>query len=170
MRCVAIPKAHLEYDNIMYSSVRAFIGTALMRCFGLETISGHTFAPSLLREVGIVVDFGTNRGEFAERFLARHSCRYYAVEADPSLARGTAARLGITVERLAIAGVDGEVEFHISSNPESSSIYSTIASPTTGERVRVASLTYDSWIQRHGIRAISLLKVDIEDAELDLLE
>lgn len=117
-----------------------------------------------------MIDFGINKGDFATRFLSDYPCRCFAVEANPSLARSTAERLGIPVEHLAITGKAGEVDIHIGSNCESSSIPANLAKPLTGERVRVASLTYASWVKRHRIDSISLLKVDIEGAELDLLE
>jgi FkbM family methyltransferase len=151
--------------------LRNDVGRYAKRCFGLATLNGHTFMPALIGRGALVVDLGCNRGDFAEPFLTRFPCRYYALDANPALVDVAAARLGVAVEHMAVSNLDGEAEFYLSGNPEASSLYSAIAALKKGDGVlRVPAMTYGSWSRRHNIGSVSLLKVDIEGAELDLFE
>ena len=152
-------------------SLRGTIGRYVKACFALETFSGHTLSPSLHDAGRIVVDLGCNKGDFAAQVLGRIDCRYHALDANPAMVEAATKRLGIPVEHMAVSGTDGEIRFHLSGNPEASSLYSSIAGDEDGANViRVPSTSLRAWVIRNGIESVSVIKVDVEGAELDVIE
>ena len=150
-------------------SLRGAVGRYVKACFALETFSGHTFSAALHDPGGIVIDLGCNQGDFAAMVLGRFDCRYHALEANPAMVALATKRLGIPVEHLAVTGSEGEIDFLLSGNPEASSIFSSIAGGGLGS-IRVPSTTLKAWAIDNGIESVSVLKVDIEGAELDVID
>jgi FkbM family methyltransferase len=154
----------------MRNEIRQAAGTLIKRVCGLRTIHGHTFVPGLLSTDSVVVDFGCNCGEFAFEFRQSYRCEYRAADANPAMVEAAEKRLGIKVEHVAVGDNDGEVEFLLSSNPEASSIFPAIAGTDVQGQIRVPMLSYTSWALKHGIDRVALLKLDVEGAELGLIE
>ncbi len=123
-------------------------------------------------DVHTVVDAGANIGVASVYFCMRYpGARLYAVEPDANvcvvLKRNLAAFPGASAHQCALSDIDGTIEFHV--HP-SSSIASSLLSRAPGEMiVPVQSRTLDTFMREEGIRAIDLLKFDIEGAEYRLL-
>jgi FkbM family methyltransferase len=145
-------------------------GSALKGMLGLATIRGHTFAPVLLGENDVILDVRCNRGEFSAALEQIDKYRVYAIEANPDLARLAASRLVSPVSNVAITAYDGAVDFYRSTNPEASSIFPAIAGPGIESRITVRSVSLDSWLKENKLAKIGVLKLDIEGAELDVLD
>jgi|LakMenE18May11ns_1017448.scaffolds.fasta_scaffold9803658_1 FkbM family methyltransferase len=150
-------------------SFRAAVGRVVKNCVGLETFNGHTITPVLLDRNAIVVDLGCNKGDFAAMMLGRFDCSLLAIEANPAMVALATKRLGIPVENMAVAGSDGEIDFYLSGNPEASSVVPSIAGGGQSS-IRVPSTTLEAWATCRGIASVSVLKVDIEGAELDVID
>lgn len=144
---------------------------------GLGNLSGLG-----LESARTIVDLGSNVG-LATTYLsawapvAKFYCAEPAVECN-KVARENVRRNGITatVEEVAIAGTDGEVEFFPNGWSASGTIVESIsdARSRNTERFesvlampsrRVVALTVGSFLDRHGIAAVDLIKFDIEGAE-----
>ena len=133
----------------------------------VHDICGHHVWTGGLGEGSLVVDIGANRGEFSREIHERTGCRCLAAEPNPALALVPGARQ-VTLDRVAIAGRDGPVTLHLSKNDEASSILRTEGGP--GDSIEVPGLRLSSFLARHHVRRVDLLKLDAEGAEIQILE
>ena len=138
----------------------------LGRLARLEHVKTHTFYAGSLSPRSVVVDLGANVGAFVEEVNHRFDSRCLAVEALPELCETIARRPSLEVFNVAIADADGPVTMHLSDNRECNSVDLSIAS-AFGYRgtVTCEGLTLQHFLDRQGLAAIDLLKVDIEGAE-----
>ena len=132
--------------------------------------------------IGSVIDVGANHGQFA--LLARHlwpDAKIVGFEPIPAAAtRFKALFAGDTLVRLiplALGNAGGEADFHLSRRADSSSLLAitgrqTAMFPGTEEtatiRVRIARL--DSCLFAAELPGPVLLKIDVQGAELGVLE
>lgn len=138
------------------------------RCL-TDQVRGHTFLPNFLSRTGKVIDLGMNKGDFATAMRDRYGCVVAGLEANPSLAKATSGLSGIVCKNAAISGTDGFVEFFV--NEENSEASKIISSPSRSvETMTVPSVSLSSFFREIGTEEVDLLKVDIEGAELDLIE
>jgi FkbM family methyltransferase len=145
-------------------------GTAVKNLVGLVTVRGHTFAAILLASNDVIIDVGCNCGDFSRAMEQAGKYRIYAIEANPDLARLAASRLASPVANVAITNHEGDVDFYRSSNPEASSVFPSIAGSGIESRITVRSIPFHVWLKQNNVGAIGLLKLDIEGAELDVLD
>ena len=121
-----------------------------------------------------VLDLGANIGLASAWFRARYpDARVIAVEPDPEtfakLERNLGGEDGVTLVQGAVAGESGEVELF---RPAGYSIASSLGSAAEpgAETARVRAWSLDDLCREHGIDELDLLKIDVEGAELDVLE
>lgn len=131
-------------------------------------------------EGGVAIDLGANLGQHT-RAMAKHAAKVYAFEPDP----WTAGRLREALADLdnveiieAAAGItDGTVKLYrtagFGADPETQSQSSSIVAEKrnidTGHAVEVAVIDFPAFLQ--GLdRDIAVIKMDIEGAEVPLLE
>jgi FkbM family methyltransferase len=136
------------------------------RLLQMLTVREHTFMPAPLSGSSIVVDLGAHKGEFSREIVARFGCRCIAVEANPTLIPQVKAVAGVEVVWGAISGEDGELELHLSNNPEASTVLGDRCTVPSGERVKVPALRLERLLREKGVTRVDLLKVDIEGAEI----
>jgi FkbM family methyltransferase len=135
----------------------------------------------------LFIDIGAHRGETIQMLRgAFPQCTVLAVEANPSLARDlqVAHHAGVHVLNCAVAAIDGEADFYVNEQTQTSSLYpinlasrdSIAMSKGTPHRlgsintpVRVQTRTLDSIVSNHGIETIDLLKIDVQGAEVEVL-
>lgn len=138
---------------------------------------------SMLQPSDIVIDCGANLGEIAGP-LAETGAHVHAFEPDPYNFAKLAERLGhlpnVTLHQSAVGTCAGSVRLmraaNWDDNPDLASVKSTIISGgrniADAEGIDVALIDFPAFLQglvaQHG--QIALLKMDIEGAELDLLE
>jgi FkbM family methyltransferase len=137
------------------------------------TVRGHTFIAKPIHSDSVVLDFGANRGEFSKIMKARYGCTPKMVEANPDLFADLKSS-GEPVLHCAVAQCEGTLSFNISNNDEASSMLNLPASSELGathdRSVTVDALSVSAIIARLGLSHVDLLKMDIEGAEVAVLE
>lgn len=129
----------------------------------------HHYLSSWLNEDSIVVDLGANRGLFSADLADRFGCQCFSVEAVPYLFAAIPDHSKIKKFNFAIASKEGTLEFALSSQPESGSLYELPTAMHEGT-ISVEAKTLSQFLKENSIKSVDLLKVDIEGAEIDLLE
>jgi 2-O-methyltransferase len=156
--------------------------------FALSTL------PSLLgRNDPVILEIGCNDGGHTRDFLKLFSdATIYAFEPDPRARARFAGAVQDPRVRLfdvAISDTDGEIDFHMSSGapsaevaaqlPEGWDLSGSIRKPTGhldalpwcrfDQRIRVTTLTLDTWCKNEGVEAIDFIWADVQGAEGDLI-
>lgn len=138
---------------------------------GLRQERAHHFYPGTLRPESLVVDLGVHRGEFSRFITSTYGCAVLGLEANPDLFATLPALPRTRFLNLAINRDNSPVVFHISDNPEASSVIASVAQVSGDTRpVSVQGVTLDQLWQDHHLAMVALLKVDIESAEFEMLE
>jgi FkbM family methyltransferase len=155
----------------MYVDLRSSIGRGL---FATGTFDSEAIAPALaaLAPGATYIDIGANVGFYA--ILARQtvgaSGTVHCFEMDPRplrMLRKTVARFGYTnieINHAAVSNKNGEVFFA----PAADHGHSRIV-PGGGTRA-VRSVTLDAWAAARRIARVDVIKIDVEGAEMLVLE
>lgn len=155
MKNISLPKLALNYLERMC-------------CF--TSYRGHSFWDIPINNNSVVVDLGANRCDFSSEIKKKFHCSVFPVE--PNFHLEPNDRLLIkNVDRVVITDCESEFDFTISENPEASSLYSDIANLFgTSKIIKVKGMSFNQYLEFKDIKdSISLLKVDIEGGEIDLL-
>jgi FkbM family methyltransferase len=133
-------------------------------------VAGHTFLPSLIGPTSVVLDIGANQGQFTRTIVRDFGCRVHAIEPNPHLCAGlqSLAIPSVTVHGVALSDPGGPRQFVVMNNSEASHFSS--ANGSSEETVQVEAVTLEELISRVPDASIDLIKMDIEGAELDVLE
>lgn len=141
----------------------------------IERVSGHTIELEGFSPEMTVVDLGAHRGGFS--CLLRNRIgggTFHLVEANPELQTELNAHEGMHVWPYAVAAKSGKVTFNISKNPTGSSL---LELPETAKwdnvldhAVTVESRSLEDLLRQIGVEAPDLLKMDIEGAEVEVLD
>lgn len=125
-------------------------------------------------EGGLAIDIGANVG-----YITRRLCmavgptgHVHAFEPLPLLLpvtrHNTKRFKNVTLHQMAIAGTSGEAEFFFDPRAHpNSSLYATRLSQS---RIRVSARTLDDWLESEGSPQVDFVKIDVEGAEIDVLE
>jgi FkbM family methyltransferase len=138
---------------------------------GLGSLCGHHFVAQALDADSVVVDLGANRGELSRQIRRRFGSRCFAVEPVPELLAAIGDDEVASKVQAAVVGSGGKATLTTSRNPEAASLYPTIAKHegATGTIV-VPAVTLEALLERWQLTHVDLLKVDVEGAEVELLE
>ncbi len=135
-----------------------------------------------------ILDVGAHKGESITRFTtAFPNCKIVAAEANPILADALSANYGqrATIINKAVSAIEGTVDFYVNEQTQTSSLvpvnHESRDSITiqhegiTGlgavnTRIQVESTTIDAIVLTHKITSIDLLKIDVQGAELSVLQ
>ncbi len=133
-------------------------------------IAGHTFLPSLIGPTSVVLDVGASQGQFTQAMARKFGCKVYAVEPNPYLCADLKqlAIPGVTVHGVALADTRCPRSFLLMDNSESSH-FCTADNPSE-RAVQVEARTLEDLISEIPDIGIDLIKMDVEGAELDVLE
>jgi FkbM family methyltransferase len=127
---------------------------------------GTTLFFKRLAPRGVVFDIGAHVGYYS-RLAARTARRVYAFEPDPEnfalLERNAKHFPNITPLRMAVGEMNGEVAFY--KVPDSTFRHSLIAEGGAVRPTTVECTTLDAFVAARGIKDISLVKIDVEQAE-----
>lgn len=135
----------------------------------LDRIEGHTFVADWIGPGSIILDCGMNEGRFAATISERYGCAVVGIEANPALARQNAAQRGLVCHNAAVTDREREVIFRVDeADNTASSIVADRPSGAAGT-VSVQGLGLADCLARFASRPPSLLKLDIEGAELDAI-
>lgn len=126
----------------------------------------------LLRPGDTVVDAGGHIGYLSQIFAEAvgPSGEVLAIEAHPEnakLLRQNTGRLGVKVAEVALSQAPGEVTFFEGSGHSNHSLFEG-ASTATGQ-ITVKAERLEAVLRAHGISEVTLMKMDIEGAEVDAL-
>ena len=134
----------------------------------LEAIYDHTVHPRYLSARSQVLGLGANYGRFAQAITARFGCRCIAVEPSPEPFAAIAESPLISKMQAAAAAKSGTVPFHIALDSVASSLSRSTPNPVV-DVIDVQALSLPELFDRVGARPLDLLKIDIEGAEIELL-
>lgn len=137
-------------------------------------IRGHTLYFPPLGTGSVVLDLGANRGEFSRQMRLQFGGRHYLVEANPTLAESLQAEGLFSVTSCAVAARSGMISFNIAVNDEGSSILplpeASVCGCVCSQTVEIPARTLESLVATTGEERIDVLKMDIEGAEVQVLE
>jgi FkbM family methyltransferase len=137
------------------------------------------FLRHYLRSIGtrpVVFDVGANRGEYALAALGlRRDARVFAFEPNPELAATLERIDSLKVIRAACGSAKGDALLYTDANSAGSG-FATLQPATLAlrpvshiARHKVRTLRLDDFIEEHGIESVSLLKIDAEGHEVEVL-
>jgi FkbM family methyltransferase len=134
-----------------------------------QSIRDHTIFATPIAADSFVVDAGSNAGHFAHAVVAQFGCRVLALEPTPALAASYPPHTNIELVQAALAPSDGTVTFHLSDNPEASSLAFAPGVHTQGA-VEIPAISLATVLDRTPRGTADLFKMDIEGAEIAVLE
>jgi FkbM family methyltransferase len=126
----------------------------------------HTFVQSLLRRDPIVLDLGGNVGDFAREMIERYNATVHLYEPVPELFQAVVAGARLKKFEEAVMATAGPVTLH----KPVDRCASCLAEVQDGVTLVVQAVTLDTALGRIAEAEIDLVKMDIEGAEIDLLE
>jgi FkbM family methyltransferase len=132
----------------------------------LARIRGHHIWLTPMTNNSVVIDAGAHRGEFSAEIIRRFGCQCHVVEANPDFAETLSLIAARSITIAALSAADGRATFHLSQNPEGSSLFDGDSSTTT---IEVEEISLPMLMKRIGVEEIDLLKLDIEGAEFELI-
>jgi len=132
-------------------------------------VNGHTFFDKFIHKDSIVVDLGANQGVFSQIMVERFGCSCYAVEANYDVFKSFAADKRLKPFNFAVTKHAGTVDFYISENSEASSL-SAVEGVAVQRKVTAPSDRLDEFLKGQNLTSVDLLKMDIEGAEIDVMD
>ncbi len=138
----------------------------------VKLINGHYVFVKDLNDNSLVIDLGASNGIFSAEITKLYNNTCYAIEPNVELYKNLNQENIISLN-YAISNSDGPIDFYISNNYEASSILNDFENIWKSEKkITVQGITFKSLLDILKIdnKKIDLLKVDIEGAELDLIE
>jgi FkbM family methyltransferase len=118
--------------------------------------------------MNVVVDLGMNKGEFINWVVDNTDARCVGVEPVPALFHMLPRGARIEAEQAAAGATRGKQSLCIP--PEACASLASAGLTQDGDRVEVDVITLDALMRTHQVEWIDLLKIDIEGAEIELLE
>jgi FkbM family methyltransferase len=125
----------------------------------------HTFIKSIFRKHPVILDLGGNRGEFAGEMIARYGATMHVYEPLPELFESIAANANLQKFEEAIVAKAGPVTL-VKPDDRCATIHE---GAPEGDAFTVKGVTFKTALDRVG-GEVDLVKMDIEGAEIDLLE
>lgn len=135
----------------------------------IETIEWHTIHPRVLGPGSIVIDVGANIGVFSHKMIKRFGCRCYAIEASPEVYASIQPDKLLRTFNLAICRKSGPVKFHMSENPEASSIIKQDDNNIV-KTFEVPGKHLEEFCADLDLGFVDVLKLDIEGAEIEVID
>jgi FkbM family methyltransferase len=115
----------------------------------------------------MVIDLGGYQGQWASDIHARYRCPVHVFEPVPVFADVIENRFSanglVKVHRLAAGSHDGFLDISVAADASSLHVGG-------GEPLRVEICDFCAWCKKNGVEEISLLKINIEGGEYQLLE
>ena len=134
----------------------------------MREFRGHHFLPELFSGSPFIVDLGAHQGEFSALMRKYFGASGISLEAHPELAASIPPVEGFKVVNAAASGKDGALQFSIDrANAEGGSVAARVG---IGETVEVEAMSFTRLVGDTGREEIDLVKMDIESAELDLIQ
>ena len=134
----------------------------------LNRVCDHTFYIDNNDALSVVVDLGMNKGEFTKWMLNNTSAHCYGVEPVPELYTSLPRGDRVTARQVAIGGRPGTQTLVV---PERScASLAGIGLVEGNKNVDVEVTTLRMFLSDHSINVVDILKIDIEGAEIAVLQ
>jgi FkbM family methyltransferase len=133
----------------------------------IDVIETHSIFPRAVRCGGIVIDCGANLGRFSLEMIGRYGCRCYAFEASPSVFAHIPFHPNLVSKNIAICGSDRVVVLALSDDITRNRIGT---GEDSGLQVNIQGRHLGRTVKELGITQIEVLKMDIEGAELEVID
>ena len=145
--------------------------TANLEKAGIYEHRTHYILNGVLNAESYVVDLGANVGNFYKLIHNKYNCTCYAVEASPKLFAELPVVPKVFTYCYAIGKRNGETQFYLSKESEANSIQPIIASASgLTDTITIHMITLEKFLTDQKIALpIDLLKIDIEGAEVDVI-
>jgi FkbM family methyltransferase len=131
-------------------------------------VSRHSFIVDGLWADAVVLDLGMNRGEFSRAVSERFGCRIIGVEPVHELFAGLPQLPRLTAEPCAVTADGMPVRVHL--NRDTCATIDPRLAQSDVASVEVAATTIGELLKRHAVARVALVKLDVEGAELDILQ
>jgi FkbM family methyltransferase len=132
-------------------------------------ICNHSFLSRFIDSRSVVVDLGANHGDFSHAIMQRFGCRVVAVEPVEALFHGIERDPKLELLPLAVGASNQMISINVFPGRCASVLGPMVSDePLTTQPVEMVTLT--ELRRRTGVGQIDLLKMDIEGAEIALLE
>jgi len=138
----------------------------------IKRIGDHWVLVKDLNNQSIIIDLGSNKGVFTKQIQALYQSQCYAIEANADLYE-LLLEEKITAFNYAVTAANGPIEFYISTNAEASSLINNFENVWGLEKkVTVEGISFQSLLKKLHLenKVIEIVKIDIEGAELELIE
>lgn len=133
----------------------------------IQRVCGHTFVKDLMVKPAMVFDCGANHGEFSKWISANADAIIHGFEPDPRLFPALPALPNVYFHNFAVSGTGDPLTLYLGET-RCSSAY--IPEKSEQESISVKSVKLDTFCSEQSIDYIDLLKIDVEGAEIDILE
>jgi len=143
------------------------VSNALYLTSNWPEISGHTIYSGSLGRDSVVLDLGAHVADFSKAVAAAFSCTCHAVEALPENFAAIVESPRLRRHQFAVCDRDGAIDIATAAGEFPSA--TSLPSMSNGA-VRVQAITLDRLVERLGLGAVDLLKVDIEGAEIPMFD
>jgi FkbM family methyltransferase len=135
-----------------------------------QVIEWHTLVPALLVPKSNILDLGANMGRFSSQIVERFDCICHAVEPDPKLLATIPDHPRIKTYEYAISSQQARLALYHGSNSLAASIINPGIHGASDSMIMVESIDLETFIDKHVVGPISLIKMDIEGAEVEVLD
>lgn len=135
----------------------------------VTSIQEHTFLDSGLGPDVVVIDCGGCHGGFCSEVASRYGCLCHVLEPSPSNFVKIPKSPRIVKHRIALSNRVGVAEFNLADTPISNSLHALPEESVIGQ-IQVNTTSLDGFLAGENIRHVALLKLDIEGAEMEVLE
>lgn len=130
-------------------------------------IRGHSVIPELVRNQGIIVDCGAHKGEFSRWARDELNGRVISFEMNPDLFKNLVPCNRISYYCYAVGDTSSTIHFRKPENKDASIVYFKDG-PLESRSTKQIHL--GDFLEKQRIRSVELLKLDVEGAEINILE
>ncbi len=144
----------------------------LLHLAGFKEVSGHWIYYPPINSDSFIIDLGANKAAFSIQLFKNYNARCYAIEPNQDLLNEITDP-NIHKFKYAITKQNSLIKFYVNDNHEASSVIENFYSSSDNKRVDIVEgITWNSLIEKLELKHenVSIVKVDIEGSELDLIE
>ncbi|MCS4044987.1 FkbM family methyltransferase [Salinibacter ruber] len=127
-------------------------------------IKQHSYLEKYINKNSVVLDLGSNKGEFSEEIVKKHGCKAYGIEANPNVIKNI-ENDKVQIHNIAISNKNGEISINIPKNGDASTTFHE-----KSDSVEVNCITIERFMEKKDIETVDLLKIDIEGEEIKVIK
>lgn len=130
-------------------------------------VCDHTILTNFLMKQPLILDCGANKGEFSAYFSEEFGAHVFGFEPDPRLFSELPSHPNIKFFQVAVTGIGNKFTLKLGELNCSSGYFKE---ETDQQTIEVDSIQLENFCLERGINKIDLIKLDIEGAEIDVLQ